>query len=93
MRYEFKPSFNRSVKSLPSAEKAEIVELCIVFIDTISGADSVPKGVGLKRLRGDYWEIRKGIRQRILLNWKADLIAFILAGSYDKVKRYLRNMR
>jgi hypothetical protein len=93
MRFEFKPSFDRSVKSLPPAEKTDIIKLCLIFIETIAGADAVSKGVGLKRLRGDYWEIRKGIRQRILLRWKGDLIEFVLAGSHDDVSRYLKKIQ
>jgi len=92
MRYEFKPSFDRSAKSLPSGEKTEIIKLCLIFVDTIAGADALSKGVGLKRLRGDYWEIRKGIRHRILLRWKGDLIEFVLAGSHNDISRYLKKM-
>ncbi|MCJ7586983.1 MAG: hypothetical protein MUQ00_03675 [Candidatus Aminicenantes bacterium] len=91
MRFEFKPSFDRSAKSLPPAEKTEIIKLCLIFVDTIAGADALSKGVGLKRLRGDYWEIRKGIKYRVLLRWKGDLIEFVLAGSHDEVRKYLKN--
>jgi mRNA-degrading endonuclease YafQ of YafQ-DinJ toxin-antitoxin module len=37
MKYEFKSSFDRSVKSLPSEKKQEVKELCIALIDVLSG--------------------------------------------------------
>ena len=37
MKYEFKPSFDRSVKSLPPETKQEVKELCISLIDILSG--------------------------------------------------------
>ncbi len=37
MKYEFKSSFDRSVKSLPSETKQEVKELCIALIDVFSG--------------------------------------------------------
>lgn len=72
MRFEFKPSFKRSIKSFPEKEKEEIKEVSIQLIDMLSQDRSVHKGVGLKRLRGDFWEIRKGIKSRILFRWNGD---------------------
>ena len=43
MRFEFKPSFDRSVKSLPSKTKQEIKDLCICLIDILSGKALFPR--------------------------------------------------
>jgi len=37
MRYEFKPSFDKSIKALSSETKKEIKELCIHLIDLLLG--------------------------------------------------------
>lgn len=37
------------------------------------------KGIGLKRLKGSFWEIRKGLKARVLFKWEGDLVEFILA--------------
>ncbi len=42
MKFEFKPSFDRSLKSLSSKTKKEIKELCIGLIDILSGESSLP---------------------------------------------------
>lgn len=48
MKYEFKSSFDRSVKSLPSETKQEVKELCIALIDVLSGEKELSVGMGLK---------------------------------------------
>jgi hypothetical protein len=91
VRYEFKPSFDRSVKSRSPSEKVEIVEACLEFLDVLERHHQVAAGAGLKRLRGDFWEARAGLKNRILFRWREDTIEFILAGSHDSIKRFLRN--
>jgi mRNA-degrading endonuclease RelE of RelBE toxin-antitoxin system len=90
MKYEFKPSFDRSVKSLPPELKQEVKELCITLIDVLSGEQELSAGMGLKNLRKSFWEIRKGLKLRILFRWQADRIEFVLAGTHEEIKRYLK---
>jgi hypothetical protein len=49
-------------------------------------------GLGLKRLRGNYWESRHGLRNRILFRWTEDLIEFVLAGDHDSIKDFLKSV-
>ncbi len=92
MRFEFKPSFDRSIKSLPPSEKANVKEAAEQLIDVLSRDRQRHQGLGLKRLRGDFWETRKGIKVRILFRWQGDLVEFVLAGNHDDVKRFLKNI-
>ena len=92
MRFEFKPSFDRSIKSLPSSEKADVKEAALQLIDVLSTDRQLYQGLGLKRLKRDFWEARKGIKARILFRWTGDLIEFVLAGNHDDVKRFLKSV-
>lgn len=92
MRFEFKPSFERSLKSFPPPEKSELKETAAQLIDILSRDRQMHQGLGLKRLRGDFWELRKGIKARILFRWQGDLVEFVLAGNHDDVKRFLKNI-
>ena len=92
MKFEFKPSFDRSVKSLHGKEKEEVKLVAIQAIDILSQDRVIHKGIGLKRLRGDYWEIRKGLKARILFRWEGDLVEFVLAGNHNDIHRYLKNI-
>ena len=92
MRIEFKPSFERSIKSFSEKEKEEIKKVAIQLIDILSRDRNIHKGVGLTRLRKNFWEVRKGIKARILFRWEGDLVEFVLAGDYDDVKRFLKSI-
>ena len=90
MTFEFKSSFDRSVKSLPSETKKEIKGLCITLIDVLSVKKELSGGLGLKNLRKDFWEIRKGLKLRILFRLRADHVEFILAGTHSEIKKFLK---
>lgn len=92
MRFEFKPSFDKSVKLFCDREKEEIKKVALQTIDILSHDRLTHKGIGLKRLKGDFWEIRKGLKARILFKWTGDLIEFILSGDHDDIRRYLRKI-
>jgi mRNA-degrading endonuclease RelE of RelBE toxin-antitoxin system len=90
MKYEFKPSFDRSIRSLAPEIQQEVKELCIALIDILSGELELSVGMGLKNLRKNFWEIRKGLKLRILFRWRADHVEFVMAGTHEEIKRYLK---
>jgi mRNA-degrading endonuclease RelE of RelBE toxin-antitoxin system len=91
VRYEFKPSFDRSLKSLLPGQKDDLVSSCLAFLDFLEKRSPLPAGLGLKRLRDGYWEIRHGLRNRILFRWTEDLVEFTLAGDHDSIKDFLKD--
>ena len=90
MKFEFKPSFDRSVKTFHDSEKNEIKALAIQLVEMLSRDREIHKGIGLKRLRGNFWEARKGLKTRILFRWDGELVEFVLAGNHDDVRRFLK---
>lgn len=92
MKFEFKPSFNRSIKSLPFEEKEEIKKIAIQILDILTKDRETRKGIGLTHLKGDFWEVRKGLKARILFRWQEDLVEFVLAGDHNQIKHYLKNI-
>jgi mRNA-degrading endonuclease RelE of RelBE toxin-antitoxin system len=92
MRFEFKPSFERSLQALHPNNQQQVKNACLKTIEILSQDRFIHKGIGLKRLKGDYWEVRHGLRTRLIFRWNKDLVEFILAGSHDDVKRYLKRI-
>jgi len=91
MKYEYKPSFDKTFKKMESIrkEKASIaVSQLIDFFET--GVKS--KGLGLKHLREIYWEIRFNIKDRIIFSVENDIVSFIITGNHDEIKRFLKNI-
>jgi len=68
----------------------EVKELCIALIDVLSGEQELLVGLGLKNLRKNFWEIRKGLKLRILFRWRSDHVEFVLAGTHEEIKRHLK---
>jgi hypothetical protein len=79
-----------SNKSLPPKTKQEVKELCTALIDVLSGEKELSVGLGLKNLRKNFWEIRKGLKLRVLFRWRTDNVEFVLAGTHEEIKRYLK---
>jgi mRNA-degrading endonuclease RelE of RelBE toxin-antitoxin system len=92
MKYEFKPSFEQSLKALPERDKQAVKNAALRIIDILSKQSEIRHGIGLKRLRNDLWEARYGLQTRIILRLTGDLVEFILAGNHDQVRRFLRNV-
>ena len=88
--YEFKNSFDKSVKSISERDKRGIKELCKSFIDVLEKKDVASKGLGSKRLKESFWEVRGSLRLRILFRWEGSKVEFILAGNHDQIKRFLK---
>lgn len=91
MKFEFKPSFERSIKQLLPFERQAVKNITLDLISILSQEKDISKGIGLKRLKGRFWEARHGIRIRIIFRWQKDLVEFVLAGNHDQVKRFLNN--
>ena len=92
MRFEFKKTYDRTTKKLPTEIKLELKEVAMDVVDVISTGKKPAKGIRLTHLRKDYWEASKGMKERIIFKLTGDFIQFILAGSHDDVKRFLKSI-
>ena len=61
-----------------------------LLVDMLSRDRAIHKGVGLKRLRGSFWEARKGLITRILFRWDRELVELVLSGNHDDIRRFLK---
>jgi hypothetical protein len=88
---EYKRSFDKSYLKLDREDKILAALAIEKFLNGIE-AKKMPAGLGLKRLRGDLWEIRADIRIRIALRMSHDRIEFGLVGTHESIKNYLKNL-
>jgi mRNA-degrading endonuclease RelE of RelBE toxin-antitoxin system len=89
MHYERKPSFDRSLRRLPQDRRHRVeraIEQLVMFFE----AGPRPQGLGLKRLRGDVWEVRAGLSDRVIFRLTADLVEFVIVGNHDDIVRFLK---
>lgn len=91
MRYNYKPSFSKTLKRLEPARKLKVKEAIkklVIFFET----GHHPQGLGLKKLRGRFWEIRVGLRLRVIFRLSNDLVELIIVGTHDEIKKYLKRI-
>ncbi len=89
MIFERKPSFDRSWKSLTTSRKEKAKESLEKLVHFFEGGPK-PEGLGLKKLRNDFWEIRTDLKDRILFTLQKGTISFVLIGNHDEINRMLK---
>ena len=47
-------------------------------------------GLGFRKLRDRTWEIRAGLKLRVLMELDGHILTLILVGSHDDIQRALR---
>ena len=91
MRYFTASAFDKSLQALSEDRKKKIkkaIRLTVAFFET----GDLPHGLGLKPLGHEIWEIRAGLSERVLFRKNKDVIEFILVGSHDEIKRFLKQI-
>ena len=89
MRFQGTKAFHREWAKLP-ADRQEKARQTLEDMDRFFHAGTKPEGLGLKKLRDPFWEIRTTLKDRILFTLEKDLMTFVLIGSHDDVHRFLR---
>ena len=91
MRYEYKSSFDKVFKKLGLSRQEKVIDAISILIDFFENRKKA-KGLGLKNLRENYWEIRVNVKHRIIFTLEKDKVAFIIVGNHDEIKKFLRNI-
>lgn len=91
MKYFTSALFGRLLKKL-DFKKQEAVKRAISELTVFFDSGTRSQGLGLKRLRGNIWEIRASIDSRIIFSFEKSEIYFLLIGSHDEVRRFLKKL-
>lgn len=91
MRYVYKPSFLRTLRSLEHQQQLKTERAILALMDYFQSGQRT-EGLGLKQLRKPYWEIRVGLDTRIMFLLEGDLVSFIIVGDHNDIRRYLKHV-
>ena len=89
MRLNYLKSYDRLFKELTSPQQENAIKAIDALIEFIKTGKK-PQGLGLKKVRSDYWEIRLSVKNRIIFEFKSDIINFTFVGSHNEVKKFLK---
>ena len=91
MRYVYQPSFLETTRHLSAAHTSQLLKAVEKFQQAVEG-HQWPRGLGITHLREHYFEFRVGIHMRVVYRRSNDLIQYVLYGSHDQVKRFLKSV-
>ncbi len=89
MRLNYLKSYDRLFKKLTSPQQKSAIKAIDALIEFIKTGKK-PQGLGLKKVRSDYWEIKLSVKNRIIFEFKSDIINFAFVGSQNEVKKFLK---
>ena len=78
MQVRYLASFEKSFDNLSQENRIKVDEAVDELLDFFMTRQRPSKGLGIKKLRKDFWEVRVGIKVRIFFELKDELITFIL---------------
>lgn len=90
MRYKFLNSFEGSLQKLSFEEKEQIRKSIHQLIDAFE-AQAIPPGLGLKKISPSLWELRAGLKLRVVFVLEKDLVKWSLVGNHNEVRRFIKN--
>lgn len=88
IRVRYLRSFDDSLAALDGKNRSKAQEAVARLLDYFAGGPK-PIGLGLRKLRPPYWEIRAGLERRVIFSLERDSATFILAGGHDEIRRRL----
>ena len=89
MRVAYLSSYDKNYKKLPKNKQLKAEYAIDILIDFFKIGQK-PKGLGLKKLKNNYWEVRVDLHYKIIFELEKDLISFVLVGNHDSIKNFLK---
>jgi mRNA-degrading endonuclease RelE of RelBE toxin-antitoxin system len=90
VRYKFLNSFERSLQNLSLEGKKQIKKSIYQLIDAFQ-SQTIPPGLGLKKISPSLWELRVGLKLRVVFVLEEGLVKWSFVGNHDEVRKLIRS--
>ena len=91
MRYAYQPSFLETSRNLSGVQMAKLLKAIEKFQHAME-SQQWPQGLAITHLRAEYFEFRVDIHLRVVYHRSGDLIQYVLYGSHEDIRRFLKNL-
>ena len=88
---EFSARFKAQSRALPAARQA-LVAHAVAALGDAFGKPHLHSGLGIRRLKRDYFECRLGRDVRVVFRLQGSTLKMALIGDDDDVRRFLRTL-
>jgi mRNA-degrading endonuclease RelE of RelBE toxin-antitoxin system len=82
--------FRAQARALDKPQRAALGAAINELQDTF-GTPHLHRGLGVRKLVGDYFEARAGLGQRLVFKNESDALVLLFGGGHDAVRNFLRN--
>ena len=83
-------SLLKEIRSSLPEDRREIGE-CIAKVQTHIGHPHLHRGIGIRKLQDDYFEVRIGLKRRLIFENTSEALIFEFMGNHDEVRRFLKS--
>ena len=91
MQYAYHQAFLRATERLSRHHTDALLRAVEKFQAAVE-AGHWPHGLGITHLRRDYFEFRVDIQTRVIYRRTPGLTEYVLYGSHDAVRRFLKSL-
>ena len=88
---EFSERFKAQSRALPVGRQKLVADAMAALNDAF-GKPHLHSGLGIRRLKRDYFEFRVDRDTRILFKLEGSTAAILLMGNHDDIRRYIKNL-
>ena len=88
---EFGSRFSIAARALPDDRRRDL-EIALRKLAASFGQPHLHSGLGIRRLKRDYFECRVGRDVRVVFRMQGSLLKMALIGDHDDVQRFLRTL-
>jgi len=83
------PEIRAQLRAWPKKDRREIGS-AITQLEQSFGQPHLHRGLGIRPLRDGYYEIRLGLRARLVFRNASEGLVCEMVGSHDEVRRFLK---
>ena len=91
MQIDLSQPFRAAVRRFPKARRREIARAIDAARDGF-GSPHLHSGIGIRRLRRNYFECRVGLQIRLIFRADPGVLLFLTTGDYGQVRNFLRKI-
>jgi len=84
-------SFRNRVRNYPKETRGKIGR-ALQLLEQDFGHPHRHQGLGIRKLAGNFFEIRVGLDIRLVFQNRAECLLFLTAGNHNKVQKFLRGL-
>jgi len=91
LQIELSQQFRAAVRRFPKARRRDIARAINAARDGF-GSPHIHSGLGIRRLRQNYFECRVRLHVRLIFRADPGVLLFLTAGDHDHVRNFLKKI-